>query len=358
MAMRLISATGQRLAALALLAALCACATTATELPTEMRPAGWRIVERTGEARYSPPEGAVWVSATTGQALAGGSEVATGRGGRLIVDAPGRHISVGPDSRFVLPDGDRDEWLEQRAGWLRYRIAEAGAQPFRIYTRSLELELSSGVVDVHVNHLATEVTVMEGQVRVATPDGLRQSQMIAGQSARAGGTGNTELAVRLAPGQALQPVEPVIVPALHSKRKPADASATRAPPSSPTAAEPAHPSLEPAVTPSGLPQEPLVLRQATASRNARAHSVLSDPPPPAEAALEKDDADLAMTAATAGRPRGRADAADRVVEAIQPGPKETGPAAIRRSKFERLTAGMIDGIQPPYPAPSQHRPIR
>ena len=143
MAMRLIAATGRRLAALALLAALCACATPATEPPAKTRPAGWRIVERTGEARYSPPGSAVWVSATTGQVLAGGSEVATGRGGRLIVDAPKRHISVGPDSRFVLPDRDREEWLEQRAGWLRYRIAQAGPQPFRILTRSLELELSS-----------------------------------------------------------------------------------------------------------------------------------------------------------------------------------------------------------------------
>ena len=130
MAMRLISATGRLLAALALLAAVCACATTATEPSVRTRPPGWRIVERTGEARYLPPESAGWIAATTGQALAGGSEVATGRGGRLIVDAPGRHLSVGPDSRFVLPNEDGEAWLEQRAGWLRYRIAEGAAEPF------------------------------------------------------------------------------------------------------------------------------------------------------------------------------------------------------------------------------------
>ena len=102
MAMRLTSANGQPLAALALLAALCACATTATEPSVETRMPGWRIVERTGEARYSPPGSATWMSATTGQALAGGSGVATGRGGRLIVDAPGRHLSVGPGSEAKL----------------------------------------------------------------------------------------------------------------------------------------------------------------------------------------------------------------------------------------------------------------
>ena len=37
-------------------------------------------------------------------------------------------------------------------------------------------------------------------MRVATPDGLRQTQMIAGQSAQAGGAGEVQLAVRLAPG--------------------------------------------------------------------------------------------------------------------------------------------------------------
>src|SRR5690606_35754795 len=152
MAMRLISATDRPLAALALLSLLSACATTASEPSSKPHPAGWRIVERTGEARYSPPDSATWMAAITGQVLAGGSEIATGRGGRLIVDAPGRHLTVGPESRFVLPDGERDPWLDQRAGWLRYRIAEAGKQSFRIQTRSLEVELSSGVVDVHVDH--------------------------------------------------------------------------------------------------------------------------------------------------------------------------------------------------------------
>jgi ferric-dicitrate binding protein FerR (iron transport regulator) len=222
MAKRLVPAHGQPLAALALLGALCACATAPAEPPAEAQPAGWRIMERLGEARYSPPGATAWVSATVGETLADGSEVSTGRGGRLIVDAPGRNISVGPDSRFVLPDPERDDPLSQRAGWLRYRIAEAEAQPFRIHTRSLELELTAGVVDVHVNHLATEVTVKEGQVRVGTPDGLRQTQMMAGQMARTADAHDMQLAVRLAPGAPLQPVDRVIVPALQPRSSPTE----------------------------------------------------------------------------------------------------------------------------------------
>ena len=107
MAKRLVPVGSRPLAALALLGALCACATTSAEPRPTTQPAGWRIVERTGEARHLPPTAAAWLSATIGEALADGSEVSTGRGSRLIVDAPGRNISVGPNSRFVLPGGDR-----------------------------------------------------------------------------------------------------------------------------------------------------------------------------------------------------------------------------------------------------------
>jgi hypothetical protein len=137
MAKRLVPASSRPLAALVLLGALCACASTSAERPTA-QPAGWRIVERTGEARHLPPATAAWLSATIGEALADGSEVSTGRGARLIVDAPGRNISVGPNSRFVLPGSDGDDLLDQRAGSLRYRVAEA-AEPLHIHTRSLEL---------------------------------------------------------------------------------------------------------------------------------------------------------------------------------------------------------------------------
>ena len=116
MAKRLVPASRRPLAALALLGALCACATTSAEPRATAQPAGWRIVERTGEARHLPPATTTWLSATIGEALADGSEVSTGRGSRLIVDALGRNISVGPNSRFVLPGSDGDDPLDQRAG--------------------------------------------------------------------------------------------------------------------------------------------------------------------------------------------------------------------------------------------------
>ena len=352
MAKRLVPANGRRLAELTLLGALCACATTSVEPRPEAQSAGWRIVERIGEARYSPPGAATWVSLTVGETLADGSELSTGRGGRLIVDAPGRHISVGPDSRFVLPDRERDDPLHQRAGWLRYRIAEAEAQPFRIHTRSLELELLAGVVDVHVNHLATEVTVKEGQVRVATPDGLRQTQMMAGQSAHAGGSDDMQLAVRQAPGAALQPVEPEIVPALQPKSTPAEMPGTSAPASSPA--------LSPVATATAPPGDragregPLAPRREAATREARAHAGHAAPQP-VEQPVGSSSGRLgaangqpgAALTGTAQREVARSGAPDRATRLVEHRTGESEAAALRRGKFERLTAGMLDQVEPP-----------
>lgn len=359
MAKRLVAANSRRLAALALLGGLCACATTSDQPRPEAQPAGWRIVERIGEARHAPPGAAPWVAATVGETLAEGSEVSTGRGGRLIVDAPGRHISVGPDSRFLLPGRDGNDRLEQRAGWLRYRIAEAEAQPFRIHTRSLELELLAGVVDVHVNHLATEVTVKEGQVRVATPDGLRQSQMIAGQSAHAGGTDAMQLAVRRAPGAALQPVEPVIVPALHAKSTPTRTPRSSAPASSPPAGPAA---LSPLAAATALPgdrvarEEPPALRRDGATQAARPPTAVhaaAPPDSPSGRLRATNDESVAEVTATAQREVVGSGALDRTTQLVERPSSETEAAAIRRSQFERLTAGMLDEVQPP-----RHSPVR
>ena len=121
------------------------------------------------------------------------------------------------------------------------------------------------MIDVHVHHLTTEVSVKEGQVRVATPDGLRQTQMIAGQSARAGGADEVQLALRSAPGAELQPVELVIVPAIQPKSAPAEMPTTSAPARSPTAGPDALPPSDMAAAPladRAVQGAPTVLHQA------------------------------------------------------------------------------------------------
>jgi hypothetical protein len=334
----LLSAKGRWLAMLAVLGALTACATPSTGPSDETPSAGWHVVERVGQARYSPPNATSWLAAMTGQPIVDGSEVETGRGGRLILAMPGRHISVGPASRFVLPPLRGPDRLEQRAGWLRYRMVNAGAEPFQVRTPSLDLEFVTAVLDVRVEQDAVDVTVQEGAVRLATPDGLRRTEIAAGQSARADGAGGSQLAVRRTPERAAEPVDAAVVPAIH----PAP-GATAAPPAEASARAdgPAEPSA--AVLPTALDQSD---RDAPFTRHPR-NGVELAPNNPAPAA----------DARSAGNPGGTAQADPTMFAATEQGRQSgTAPALDgiyrsneRRSQFERLTEGMIDGVRPPPP---------
>jgi FecR protein len=320
----LLSATGQRLATLVALAALTACASTPGEPHVGAGADGWRVVERVGEARHSPLGEAVWRATITGQAIVDGSEVTTGRGGRLIIAKPGRHLSVGPASRFVLPHPDWGDRLEQRAGWLRYRVASTDAEPFRVHTRSLAIEIVAAILDVRVDQGAVDVTVTEGKVRLATPDGLRRTELAAGQSATARGPGGTQLAVRGGPERGLQPVEPLIIPAIDPIPETTLAPATDRPLSP-----------EPART---LPFE----RDGLGSRVPRAPEATRTVP--ADDAQQADRAARSVIAADPVAPSGRAGKA--------------GAATGRLGQFQRLTEGMIDGVQsaPASPGPPvEHR---
>jgi hypothetical protein len=178
---------------------------------------GWRVIERLGEARYQAATGGGWSPAMPASTLEGGSRIATGPGGRLIVARPGQHISAGPASRFTLPDATPGAPLEQGAGWLRYRIAEPNPRRLVVLTPFLEVEVASTVFDVTVSTTATEVSVEQGRVRIATPDGLREIELGAGQSAYSGGASGAALAFRRTAAAPLEPVEAIVLLAMHPR---------------------------------------------------------------------------------------------------------------------------------------------
>jgi FecR protein len=310
-----LSASGHWLSALLTLGALTACASTPGEPHDRASAEGWRVVERVGEARHSPPGETTWRATITGQAIVDGSEVTTGRGGRLIIARPGRHLSVGPASRFVLPHPEWGDPLDQRAGWLRYRVESTDAQPFRVHTRSLAIEIVAAILDVRVDQGAVDVTVSEGKVRLATPDGLRRTELAAGQSAIARGPGGTQLAVRGGPGRGLEPIDPVIIPAID-----------------PVPGTTPAPATDRASTPEPPPTLPSGLDGADPQTSRAPRIPEATPIAPAEPAQPADQA--------AGSVLG----AERAVPSAPAG--QAGPATGRRAQFQRLTEGMIDGVQP------------
>ncbi|MGH6896018.1 MAG: FecR domain-containing protein [Geminicoccaceae bacterium] len=340
--------SGQRFAALVALGALMACASPPGERQGEAPGDGWRVVERVGEARHLPPGDRGWRATITGQPIREGSEVTTGRGGRLIIAMPGRHISVGPGSRFVLPRPDWDNRLEQRAGWLRYRVERTDAEPFRVHTRSLDIEIVAAILDVRVDQGAVDVTVTEGKVRLATPDGLRRTELAAGQSARASGPGGALLAVRGGPGKALEPIEPLIIPAIHPTPEASVAPVTDRPPTAPAPAGPSRSALDAADQ--RVPQAP---RDAEATPTLPAHEAQeADRAARPAVGADRAAASALVREAGAGRIAGHLEAfaaADRVEAAGARGAVIIPPATGRRGQFQRLTEGMLDGVRSPPP---------
>jgi FecR protein len=318
-----LSASGQWLSALVALGALTACASTPGAPRDGAGADGWRVVERVGEARHSPPGDGTWRATITGQAIVDGSEVTTGGGGRLIIARPGRHLSVGPASRFVLPHPDWDDRLEQRAGWLRYRVESTDAEPFRVRTRSLAIEIVAAILDVRVDQSKVDVTVTEGKVRLATPDGLRRTELAAGQSATGRGPGGPQLAVRAGPESPLEPVDPLIIPALDPIPETTPAPAI----DRPLTPEPAR------ISPSGLDDA-----DRPAPRAPEATRIA-----PANDGLQADQAARSVLGA------------DRAEPSTPAG--QAGPATGRRGQFQRLTEGMIDGVPsaPTWAGPLGHR---
>jgi hypothetical protein len=287
--------------------------------------------------------------------------VATGTGGRVILTRNGDHIAAGPASRFNLPPDGPDPVLEQRAGWLRYRIADAPPNMMVVDTPFLAIEVRGAVFDVTVTQTATEVSIERGQVRIATPDGRRQIELEAGESAYAGGASGEGLAFRRGQGEPLEAVAPTILPAMQPKAGVGEGRHQAA---------------------------PLMIEGGAANRSSTAASqalvpiaAVATADSPARGGMPTRLADRPAVDVAGGHDRqpgtGDPDQTPAAVDELRPpaapavdrappgaaspgsiaGPRPTGQNAITersgaggRSLFDRLTEGMVEGVPAARPA--------
>jgi hypothetical protein len=320
LSMRTIASCPVRGPALILLAAtLLAGCQSAAERPAPgpaARADGWRVVERLGDIRHLPPGATSWGPAMSGTLLPLGSQVITGHGGRLILARDDVQVSAGTNSRFTLPDGERQ--LAQSAGTLRYRMRRADGVRLRVETPTLDLEADRAVFDVAVSATATEVQVEDGRIVVATPGDERRAVLHAGHAARSSHADRQVLAVRTAPGQAFERVGPEVLPAIAPK-----------PAKRPSEPAPGRSSVErgPAATQSDH------TAMATVSRGLKGSAVR----PAGYRAPQPEAADEVAPAPTLDQP---AAAASSGLE---------HPVDQRQRRFDRLTHGLLHGLSPARP---------
>ena len=327
------------------------------------------MVERLGDARYLAPAASGWSPAIPAATLPGGSQVATGTGGRVILARNDSHLSAGPASRFSLPPVGAGAVLQQHAGWLRYRIADPAPQTMVVETPFLAIEAGSAVFDVTVSQTATEVLVERGQVRIATPDGRRRIELEGGQAAYAGGPGGDGLAFRRGQGEQLEAVEPIVLPAMRPKAAVGESRPQATPLTieggaanrSGTAASQA---AVPIATAANSPQRAARMAEHRAElpaaelaggpgSRALTHDEIEapasrhEPSPPAAAEVDRAPPKTAppatAPAGAAGKPQPSAKHAT-----------EERASRHSRSLFERLTEGMVDAV--PAARPSEEKP--
>jgi hypothetical protein len=307
---------------------------------------GWQVIERLGDARYRTSTDG-WSPAMPPGTLPDGSRVATGTGGRLILARPGEHIAAGPASRFSLPDAGPGAPLEQRAGQLRYRIAGSPSGGLRVVTPFLEIEAAGTVADVTVGSAATEIAVQAGRVRIATPDGLRQIELGAGQSAYAAGTAGDSLAFRRTAGAPLESVEATVLRAMQPRpgvresraavpARSADYAGSRASTSGAAASE--------AAVPIAKAEAVAIVPAAVSERRAP-----PTPPPSAGGAAVTDERALGAQPAplpslddAGNRPPPLSEAARNAV--ARPEPAERAAEKLQPTAFDRLSEGMVQGV--------------
>ena len=310
--------------------------------PSPEPQAGWRVVERLGEARYLAPGMAGWEAVAAGSMIPAGSQITTGIGGRLIVDHASSQLSAGTGSRFILPGWEARDSVRQTAGWLRYRVATAPTAPFSIETPFLDLVVNDAVLDVTVGNSETEVAVVSGRVRVKTLDERRQIDLHAGYTGYASLQGEP-LAVRRGAGRSLEAVQPIVVPALNPHR-PAGAGAA------PDAADTGTPAIAAfaARTPASADRAAPVAAPATTAPASPAPAPVAAMVPTDEGAAARAPrspivAPLALT------PWAQAPVAPAVARPTQAQRAEAEAAEEIRRRFDGLTEGLLDGLPPALP---------
>lgn len=173
---------------------------------------GWRVVEQTGDVRFSPRSSERWATVAGGDLIAPPGVIVTGAAGRVILARADQRLRLAPSSRIALPPRSESAPVEQQMGQVEYQLAaDQNGRTIRVSTPHGEVESRGGrfAIEVGTSLEWTALDIRAGAARIATLDGSRGVTLRAGQRAEAGAGDGTGLAFNRTPGGPLEAVVPL-----------------------------------------------------------------------------------------------------------------------------------------------------
>lgn len=150
-------------------------------------PAGiWSIEEITGSVQFKDATGQGIQGA--GKELTSPLTVQTGADGRLVLGHGGDRVTIGPGSRFEIPepqaaDGGFIDRVIQAVGSMLYQIEHRMTGGFEVETPYLVSVVKGTTFNILVTADASTVALIEGRLALHTPDGRSQLILESGQAA-------------------------------------------------------------------------------------------------------------------------------------------------------------------------------
>ncbi|MGI9416551.1 MAG: hypothetical protein ACR2RA_01805 [Geminicoccaceae bacterium] len=309
---------------------------------SEKQSEAWRVLERVGDVRVAGKSGRATSLVRPGETLADDGLVTVDRGALLILAKPGIQLTAGEDTSLRLAtDGTGSSLLLDR-GWLRVRLATAVNHAARIKTAAFDINASSATLTLRAGEERSDLSIEDGSATLATVDGRHHATLVAGAAARIEEGIDGTLMIRPASGQAFRKVTPLPATNQHQEEnhdltvqaEPDAPSAMAAPPAASRSQErmailPASRLIKPREHPTNMPAPIEIAGRAPTLAPTAAKAA----PAPDVQIQRRQEMTLPETSFVA---------ADR-----QPNTsiiRQAGTPDPLQQKFDRLTAGLLDGL--------------
>ena len=175
----------------------------------ELRPDGWRVLERIGDTRQALEASFEAIPIWPGETITDNRQVTTGRGAGLILARGGIQLTVGENTSLRLPVDVAASGLVLDKGWIRLRLATAANGMARVKTAEFDINGTRTTLALHAGEQGTELLVETGSATLATIDGRHHATLAAGAAARIDQAWGSDLWIRPAKGLNFAKVTPL-----------------------------------------------------------------------------------------------------------------------------------------------------